>query len=122
MKRTKRKQPPAQPAARVGESGTVLAVTVLWMLTGLLSLGAEIGVAACLLSMRIWPAAQPGPDVRPVMIAALLLAALATGALCLGLTPLAWRLRSVKPPVGIVVIAVLVGIAPIVTLVVLSRR
>lgn len=46
-------------------------------------------------------------------------AELVTGVLCLVSTRLVWRLPPVKPPLLIVVIAVLVGISPLATLVIL---
>ena len=65
------------------------------------------------------PAESAAPSPSRMATAALLTAALVTGLLCLALTPLVWRMRPVKPPLPIVLIAVLVGMAPIVTLVVL---
>jgi hypothetical protein len=46
--------------------------------------------------------------------------ALATGALCLGLTPLAYRVRRAAPPRAIAIAAVLIGLTPLVTLIVLA--
>lgn len=98
----------------------MLAVTVLWMLTLLCSLAADLGGTACFGFARYWPAPAGQPPLMQMMATSLLLVALVTGVLCLALTPLVWRLRRVKPPLAIVLVAVLVGVAPIVTLVVLN--
>ena len=126
VKRAKRKKRPVPSAplasARIApaEDRSVLAVTVLWMLTILSSLAAEVGALSCFLAMRIWPVIAGDPDRRKVMIGALLLAASVTGLLSLALTPLVWRLRPIKPPLAILIAAVLVGMAPFVTLVILN--
>jgi hypothetical protein len=127
VKRAKRKKRPVPSAplahARTApaEDRSVLAVTVLWMLTVLSSLAAEVGALSCILAMRLWPVVAGEPDLRKVMTGALLLAASVTGVLSLAMTPLVWRLRPIKPPLAILIAAVLVGIAPLVTLVILNR-
>jgi hypothetical protein len=95
-----------------------VAVTVVWMLTILSSLAAELAMLACLALSR-W-AASEGPNLARTAAGALLLAALVTGVLCLVLTPVVWRIRRIKPPLAIVAAAVLVGLAPLATLIILS--
>ncbi len=98
----------------------MLAATVLWMLTLLCSLAAEVAAVACYAAARQWPGPPGEPRLPRMMAGTLLLAALVSGVVCLVLTPLVWKLRPVKPPLAIVIAAVLVGLAPIVTLVVVS--
>jgi hypothetical protein len=63
-----------------------------------------------------------GPRAHPLVVVAgmLLFVALATGLLCLLLTPLAYRVRNSAPPRAIGIAAVLIGLAPMVTLIVLA--
>ena len=47
-------------------------------------------------------------------------AVLAVGLLCLLLTPLAYRIRTTPPPLGVTVIAAIVGASPLVVLLLIS--
>lgn len=78
------------------------------------ALGAELAALLSwgLLALVEDPATLP-ESVR-MLPGLLLLIALATGVLCLLLTPLAYRIRRVPPPGGVVVIAVAVGALPLV--------
>jgi len=124
--KSKRKKLPAKspPSAsnRTGptEDRTVAAVTVVWMLTLFCTLAAELVALACLALTRRQSPPDTTPTVPQLMTVALFFAALVTGVLCLALTPLVWRLRQIKPPLAIVATALVVGLAPLVTLVVLS--
>jgi hypothetical protein len=90
------------------------------MLTLVCSLIAHLGALTALAIMRLGPAGAGATKLAARAAGALLLAALVTGILCLLLTPVIWRLRTVKPPLAIVVAAVVVGLAPLVTWVVLG--
>ena len=59
-----------------------------------------------------------GPQRHPLLAVAgvLLFVALATGALCLAFTPLAFRVRKSPPPRAIAIAAVLIGVLPLATL------
>lgn len=87
------------------------AATVAWMLCALFTLCAEgVGLIARI-ALAYADAAEPQPawhllpDVTLVM-------ALVTGALCLGLTGVVYRLRKTPPPLAITVVALLLGLTP----------
>jgi len=63
-----------------------------------------------------------GGGVHPLgrIASALLFAALMTGVLCLGFTPLVYRVRQISPPQAITIGAILIGLSPIVMLIVLA--
>lgn len=98
------------------ESRAADAVTVFWMLTMMATLGAEV---VSLVSYALIAQADD-PTTLPLtlrMLPGLLqMTALVTGVLCLLLTPVAYKLRRVPPPGGVVVIAVAVGAFPLITL------
>jgi hypothetical protein len=120
-KRSAKSPPSGGTSSGQAEDRTVVAVTVVWMLTLVCSLAAELVLLVCLALARLLGAPSDAPSLAQVTAGALLLAALVTGVFCLALTPLVWRMRHIKPPLAIVAAAVLVGLAPLVTLVVLSR-
>jgi hypothetical protein len=98
------------------ESRAAEAVTVFWMLTMMATLGAELVslVSYALIARAEDPATLP---LALRMLPGLLqMTALVTGLLCLLLTPVAYKLRRVPPPGGVLVIAVAVGAFPLVTL------
>jgi hypothetical protein len=118
-KTSRRKSPPAQlPDA--GESRAAVALTVAWMLTCASTAVAMFVALALWLVSLAFPFA--GPRAHPLVVVAgmLLFVALATGLLCLLLTPLAYRVRNTAPPRAIGIAAVLIGLAPMVTLIVLA--
>jgi hypothetical protein len=90
------------------------------MLTCTSTAVAMIVVAALGLLSLVFP--FRGPQTHPLLVVAgmLLIVALATGVLCLGLTPLAYRVRSTHPPRAIAIAAVLIGLAPLLTLIALA--
>ncbi len=118
-KTIRRKSPPAQlPDA--GESRGAVALTVAWMLTCASTAVAMVVVTSLWLVSLAFPLA--GPRAHPLVVVAgmLLFVALATGMLCLLLTPLAYRVRKGTPPLAIGAAAVLIGLSPLVTLIVLA--
>ena len=103
---------PAGPAEdRVAEF-----LTVAWMLSVFTTLVCELGSAAAIWYLR----AQPQAVQVAALASVLLFAALVTGTLSLVLMAGAWRLRRVKPPPGVSVFALVVGVAPVVMLLVRS--
>lgn len=118
----KRNRTPKRPTPRRNAAGgprenrASEAVTVFWMLTLMATLGAELASLAGrgLLALAEDPADVPG-GVR-MLPGLLLLVALVTGILCLLLTPVVYRVRSEPPPLGVTVIAALVGVSPLVAL------
>ncbi|HZN36570.1 MAG TPA: hypothetical protein VFB80_22225 [Pirellulaceae bacterium] len=104
--------------AEAGESRGAVALTVAWMLTCTSTAVAMLVVVALWLISLAFP--FPGPRPHPLLVVAGLLqfVALFTGLLCLLFTPLAYRVRRTSPPRPITIAAVLIGLAPIVTLLV----
>ena len=101
-----------------GESQASTAVTVVWMLTCLSTAAALLVVFGLWLLARLFPPAADHPHPFTSIAAVLLLVAVATGVLCLLFTPLAARVRQSPAPRSITISAVLIGLAPLVTIVV----
>jgi hypothetical protein len=97
-----------------------VALTVAWMLSCTSTAVAMIVVAALWLLSLVFPFADPRAHPLVVVAGMLLFVALATGLLCLLFTPLAYRVRRTAPPRTIAVAAVLIGLAPLITLIVLA--
>ena len=103
---------PAGPAEnRVAEF-----LTVAWLLSVFTTLVCELGSAAAMWYLQ----AQPQALRIAALASVLLFAALVTGTLSLVLMAAAWRLRRVKPPPGVSVFALVIGLAPVVMLLVRS--
>lgn len=96
------------------------AFTVFWMLTLMVTLGAELSALA------VWGVSAAAGDAEDLPVTLrllpgwLLAVALITGLLCLLLTPLAYRLRAAPPPLGVTIIAFIVGASPLVVLLLIS--
>ena len=89
-----------------------------WMLTLLATVAAEVaGIATRALLLIVGAS-----DRIHVLSVTLLLVALFSGLLTLGLTPISLKLRRVAPPRAIVVTAVIIGWMPLVTLLLLWMR
>jgi hypothetical protein len=91
------------------ESRAAEVMTVGWMLTTFTTLVCELaGVTAEWFARR-------HPQALPLSLLAevLMFAALLTGLFSLALLAAVWKLRTVKPPRGITVFAVAVGVAPL---------
>mgnify|MGYP003578991716 CR=1 FL=1 len=102
------------------ESRAAVALTVAWMLTCMSTAAGMLLVLALRLLMLAFPAAAGGIHPLSRIAGVLLFVALATGSVCLLLTPLVYRVRLVAPPRAITVGAVLIGFAPLVLFVVLT--
>ena len=107
-----------QPDAN--ESRGAVAVTVAWMLSCMSTAAGMLTVLSLRLLMLAFPVAEGGDHPLGRIAGVLLFVALATGVVCLGFTPLAYRVRKAPPPRAITVGALLIGIAPILLLIVLS--
>lgn len=110
QRRNKKKKRKAanQAAPTVVESRGSLMVTVFWMLTVLAAL-----VATFVAFVARLVAEKPDSSNEVIFIANMLIGtALITGTLAVILAPIAYRLRQLKPPRAIVVVAVLVGLLP----------
>jgi hypothetical protein len=102
------------------ESRAAEAVTVAWMLSTLATFAAELAAVAA------WAVVGPAVDDQlasplSVLPRLLLLIAAVAGSVSLLLAPITYRVRLVSPPRAITIIAVLVGIAPLIVLVLVSR-
>ena len=106
------------PLAEAGESRAAVALTVAWMLTCTSTAVAMLVVVTLWLLSLAFP--FHGPQLHPLLVVAGMLqfVALFTGLLCLLFTPLAYRVRRTSPPRAIAIAAVLIGLAPVVTLLV----
>jgi len=107
-----------QPDA--GETRAAVATTVVWMLTCMSTAAAMLMVLAFRLLIIGFPVAAGQRHPLAAVAGVLLFVALMTGVLCLGLTPLVYRVRRTRPPRAVTVGAVLIGAAPIVTLIVIN--
>jgi hypothetical protein len=94
------------------ETRAAEAATVGWMLSAMVALVCELGWVA----LRWWLTAHPGGQVLPALADLLFFSALVVGTVTLLLTPVVLRSRRVLPPRGITVFAVVVGAAPLLTL------
>jgi hypothetical protein len=112
QKQKKKRIPP--PAADLPpEDSRAEAVTIAWMLCALFTFCSEVVglIAKIVLSYQgklderqaAW---RLLPDITLVM-------GLATGMICLLLTPLVYRFRKTPPPDSITIVAVLVALAPL---------
>jgi len=119
-KSTRRKSAALLPPPDAGESRGAVALTVAWMLACTSTAVAMLVVVSLELLSLIVP--FHGPQAHPLRVVAgmMLLVALATGALCLVFTPLAYRVRQAPPPPIIAIAAVLIGLSPVVVLIVLA--
>ena len=99
------------------ESQASVAITVVWMLTCLSTAAALVVVFGLWLLVRLFPPAPDHTHPFTSIAAVLLLVAAATGILCLLFTPLAARIRQTPPPRSITIAAILIGIAPLITIV-----
>jgi len=107
-----RPSPSEQQGARPED---VLAIA--WMLTCVCTAVAMLVALTLLLIAGIFPAPE---GVHPLLgiTAVLLFLAIVTGTLCLAFTLLVQRTRAITPPRAIIIAAVMIGIAPFVSLLV----
>jgi hypothetical protein len=113
-KRRPTKPTPIAPDA--GESRAAVAVTVAWMLLTLSCLAAQVVALVMWLLARSAGIPAGRPNALYLVAATLVFVAMLTGLFVLGLTPVAYRVRKGRPPLGITVLAVVIGAAPLVTL------
>jgi len=101
------------------ESREAVAVTVAWMLACTSTAVAMFVVLALRFLIIAFPTAAG--QVHPLgrISGVLLFVAMITGLMCVGLTPLAHRIRKIAPPRAITMGAVMIGLSPIALLVVL---
>jgi hypothetical protein len=102
------------------ESRAAVALTVAWMLTCMSTAMGMFVVLALRLLMIAFPVPAGGTHPLARIAGVLLFVVVATGGVCLLLTPLVHRVRASAPPRAITVGAVLIGLAPVLLLVVLT--
>ena len=101
------------------ETRAAVAVTVAWMLTCMSTAVGMFVVLAFRLLMMAFPVVAGARHPFHRISSVLLFVAVITGALCLALTPLAHRVRARQPPRTVTIVAVAIGLSPIVLLIVL---
>jgi hypothetical protein len=118
--RSKKKRKPVEllPA----EDRRAEAITVCWMLTTLITFFAEMLNVA--LNVYVWNATLDADAARPwqLMADVALFTAIITGLVTLLLTPAVYQFRRARPPTAITVSVILVGLAPIMTLIIQAIR
>ena len=115
-------KPSVARGADEGESRAAVAVTVAWMLTLMSTMVAFVLALFGWGAMAIFPVAEDAAHPLAFLPNLLIFVAGTTGLLCLGLTLVAHRVRSTPPPRAITIAAALVGVAPLVTIAILSIR
>ena len=109
MKTKKRRaRPPGSPA----ETRTAEVATVGWMLAMVTALACEVLTTLAKWYVRL----RPNAEVIQAVAELLFFAALVTGLISLIAAAAAFRLRQTRPPTGITVLALAVGVAPLVAL------
>ncbi|MBS0209026.1 MAG: hypothetical protein JSS27_08745 [Planctomycetes bacterium] len=103
------KRPARPPLTPPGEPRNITLLTSLWMLSLLTALACESVAGAAQFYLR-----QADAEALPVMALAgmMTLASLVTATLTLALTAAVCKLRPVRPPLVLVVVAILAGIMP----------
>ncbi|WP_145093957.1 hypothetical protein [Anatilimnocola aggregata] len=104
------------------ESKASIAVTVSWMLTLLATSGALVAAGICLVLVRTLQLTPQTSQVLSIMPGLMTLISAVTGILCLALTIMVYRVRSDPPPISITFIAVVLGIFPLATLLIMTLR
>ena len=108
----KKKRRSKRVVPEVHETRVAEAVTVAWMLAVVSTLMAE----AVIIAARWYLSLHPELVLLQAFAELIFFAALVGGLLSLGLTPLVLKVRQTPPPRGIIVLAVVVGSAPLVVL------
>jgi hypothetical protein len=102
------------------ESRSAVALTVVWMLTCMSTAAGTFLVLGLRLLMLAFPVTEGRLHPLNQASGVLLFVAIATGVLCMGLTPLVYRARITAPPRPVTMAAIAIGLAPIVLLILLN--
>ncbi len=92
------------------EERSAEAITVLWMLTAVACLAAQM-VAWGTGALRAWSSSWQ-QIIGPLVPGWFSFCALVTATICLILTPVVWYVRRVKPPMSILLPVIVIGIVP----------
>jgi len=133
-KQRKKREPQQSERKLPPESRQSEVLTVVWTLTIMATLGAELLLliaGTVLFFLRQQPQPEGADEaVKQVVVhpfamipGVLMFIAALTGMICLLLTPLVYRIREVAPPRAITAVAILASIVPLVTAIwsILSR-
>jgi hypothetical protein len=115
MSRVKRRQLAQTASPLSEEQRAVEALTAVWIIV-------VVNTLLCLLvalGLRQYGAAHPESVQVKVLSGVLHLTATVVGVVTLVMTPIVLWLRRVPPPLGVTVLAVLVGLAPLASLIAL---
>jgi hypothetical protein len=102
------------------ETRGAVALTIAWMLTCMSTAVAVLLVLALRLLILAFPVAADVVHPLSRIASTFLFVAMATGGLCLLLTPLVLRARLASPPRAITIAALLIAASPFVLLAILS--
>ena len=117
-RKRKKKRNKTAREKKTQETAAAEAITVAWMLSMLATIGAE--VAAIVVFVWTVVASMNDESIVLRLPGILLYIALVTGIVCLILIPIAQKVRRKPAPSGITICALVVGVAPMVTVLVLS--
>jgi len=116
-----KKKPLSKPTLPdANESRGAVAVTIVWMLLALSCLAAQLVALATWLVARAAGIPAGRPNALILVPTTLMMVALLTGIALLLITPLAYRVRKSRPPTTITVAALIIAIAPIITVAVVA--
>jgi hypothetical protein len=121
LARSKRKQTaPQPPLPDANESRGAVAVTIVWMLLALSCLAAQVVALATWLVARGAGIPAGRPNALILVPTTLMMVALLTGVALLLITPLAYRVRKSRPPTAVTIAALVIAIAPLITVAVVA--
>src|SRR4029453_15552378 len=120
LAKSKKKPPAAITVPDAHESRGAVAVTVVWMLLALSCLAAQLVALATWLVARAAGIPAGRPNALLLVPSTLMLVAVLTGVLLVVMTPLAYRVRKSRPPLAVTVAAIVIAVAPLVTVAVLA--
>ena len=98
---------------KTGETRLADALTVFWMITVMQVLLFELATVG----FRWYYAAHPEAERLGALSDLLYLCAALGGCISLLILPLVWKLRRVKPPLGITLFAIIITALPIITMI-----
>jgi len=113
---------PQTPFSSTGEQRYADALTIMWMLSAVATLAAQL-VAGLAKVIVFFAGQQELPKmVARVLPGWFLLCSVLSGIVCLILTPLAWHVRRHKPPISIMVTAIVIGVVPLIALTIIQLK
>ena len=117
---SKKKPDPKLSHSDAHESRGAVVVTVVWMLLALSCLAAQLVALATWLVARAAGIPAGRPNALLLVPTTLMMVALLSGVLLLVMTPLAYRVRMSRPPTAVTIAAIMIALAPFITVAVLA--